>query len=100
MSLLLLFRPLATPVGPQPPVITTFAPQSGPIGTVVVIQGFNFTGATDVSFHGTPAISFTVDSDNQITATVPIGATTGTISVTTAIGTGTSSQAFTVTTAV
>src|SRR6267142_3140170 len=97
MSLLLLLRPLAAPVGPQPPNITGFVPTSGPIGTVVVISGFNFTAATDVSFHGTPAITFNVDSAIQITATVPPGATTGTISVTTAIGTGTSVQSFTIT---
>lgn len=97
MSLLLLLRPLKAPVGPQPPSITSFTPIAGPIGTVVVISGSNFTAATDVSFHGTSAISFTVDSAIQITATVPVGTTTGTISVTTAIGTGTSATPFTVT---
>lgn len=97
MSLLLLLRPLAAPVGPQPPSITGFVPISGPVGTIVVISGFNFTAATDISFHGTSAITFNVDSALQITATVPFGATTGTISVTTAIGTGTSAQSFTVT---
>ena len=42
----------------------------------------NFTGATAVKFGAIPAITFTVDSDTQITATVPAGATTGPIAVT------------------
>jgi uncharacterized protein (TIGR03437 family) len=48
-----------------------------------------------VTFNGTPA-AFTVNSYTQITATVPPGATTGRIAVTTAGGTGTSSTSFNV----
>jgi endonuclease/exonuclease/phosphatase family metal-dependent hydrolase len=82
------------------PSITSFSPTSGPVGTNVIITGTAFTGATAVKFNGTAATSFTVNSDTQITATVPTGATSGTISVTTANGTGTSSASFTVTTTV
>jgi hypothetical protein len=63
----------------------------------VVITGSNFTGATDVTFNGTSAIVFIVDADSQITVTVPIGATTGKIAITTPIGTGQSATDFTVT---
>ncbi len=56
----------------------------------------SFTGATDVTFNVTAA-TFTIDSDYQIRATVPVGATPGKISVTNAIGTGTSATDFTVT---
>jgi hypothetical protein len=48
-----------------------------------------------VTFNGVGA-SFTVVSDAQIDTTVPEGATTGPISVTTPLGTGTSTSNFTV----
>ena len=44
-----------------------------------------------------PAPAFTIVSGSQLTATVPNGATTGRITVTTAAGTGTSTSDFTVT---
>jgi hypothetical protein len=55
---------------------------------VVNITGTNFTGATAVSFGGTAATTFTVVSATRINATVGAGAS-GTVSVTTASGTGT-----------
>ena len=64
------------------PRIIGFTPQSGTPGTSVTITGCGFTGTTTVAFHGVAA-SFTVNSDTQITATVPNGATTGLITVTT-----------------
>jgi hypothetical protein len=78
-----------------PPAINTFTPTSGPAGTTVDLQGGGFTGATSVTFDGTNA-SYTVDSDTDIHATVPTGATTGPISVSTPGGTDTSSASFTV----
>jgi hypothetical protein len=77
------------------PTITSFSPTSGRTGTAVTITGTAFTGATAVRFGGVLA-SFTVNSATQITATVPVGAVTGKISVTTAGGTGTSATNFTV----
>ena len=64
------------------PRISSFTPTSGAPGTSVTITGCGFTGSTTVAFHGLSA-SFSVNSDTQITATVPNGATTGLISVTT-----------------
>ena len=82
---------LSSPV----PTISSFTPTSGAIGSSVTISGNNFIGATSVNFNGTSA-SFSVDANSQITATVPVGATTGKISVTNADGTGQSVSDFTV----
>lgn len=83
--------------GGSPPVVSSFSPGTGPVGTSVSITGSGFTGATNVTFNGTAA-NFTFNSDTSISATVPNGATTGPISVTTPNGTGTSSTSFTVAT--
>src|SRR5207244_815869 len=80
-----------------PPTITSFTPSSGPVGTVVTISGSNLTGTTRVAFNGTAATTFTVDSATQIQATVPSGASSGPISVTTPAGTAVSASNFTVT---
>jgi len=77
------------------PVITSFTPTSGVVGTEVTITGLRLTGATEVAFNGTPA-SFTVDSDTQIRATVLLQSSTGSISVTTPAGTAQSASDFTV----
>ncbi len=76
--------------------LTNFAPLSGASGTSVILRGTNFTGVTAVWFNGTPA-TFSVNSANQITATVPPAATTGPIAVVAAGGLATRST-FTVTT--
>lgn len=80
----------------NPPAIASFSPPSGPAGASVTITGTNLTGATAVRFHHAAA-SYTVNSATQITATVPSGATTGTIQVATTGGLATSKTAFTVT---
>jgi uncharacterized repeat protein (TIGR03803 family) len=68
-------------------------PTSGKVGQAVRILGSNLTGATSVSFNGTPA-TFTVLSHSQITTMVPSGATTGNVQVTVPSGTLTSNVAF------
>jgi hypothetical protein len=78
-----------------PPTIVSFEPPSGPAGTTVTITGTGYTGTSSVGFHGAPA-AFEVNSDIEIIATVPMGATTGPISVDTPGGTGTSVTDFTV----
>jgi hypothetical protein len=79
------------------PAITSFAPTFGGFGTGVTITGTNFTGATAVSVGGRAA-TFTVNNSGTVTTTVPAGAITGPIIVTTLDGTATSAN-FTVTSA-
>jgi len=64
------------------PTISLFTPTLGSNGTSVTITGTYLTGATAVSFGGTAASSFTVNSSTQVTAIVGTGST-GTVSVTT-----------------
>ncbi len=95
---------ITTPSGPLvtttrftvTPAMSSFAPASGPVATGVTITGTNFTGVTAVSFNGV-ASNFTVSNSGTVTTTVPFGATTGTITVTTLDGTATSATSFTVT---
>jgi uncharacterized repeat protein (TIGR03803 family) len=61
-------------------------PNTGKAGLKVVILGTNLTGTSAVRFNGTSA-AFQVISATEITATVPIGATTGTVEVITPRGT-------------
>jgi hypothetical protein len=81
------------------PTIMSFNPVSGPVGTTVVISGKFFSHAIQVTFNGTPA-PFTVNSDSQITVTVPSGATSGLLQVIASASSisvsGTSSTSFTV----
>jgi hypothetical protein len=84
------------PLGGDAPVIASFSPTSGTVGTEVTISGSRLTGATEVAFNGTPAGAFVVDSPSQIRAVVPAGATTGRIRVTTPDGVALSPSDFTV----
>ncbi len=58
---------------------------AGKVGTKVEILGQGFKGTTSVSFNGTAA-KFVVQSETYLTATVPNGATSGFVTVTTPIG--------------
>jgi LPXTG-motif cell wall-anchored protein len=62
--------------------VTTLDPPAGPEagGNTVTITGTCFTGATAVRFGDTPATSFTVVSDTEITAVAPAG--TGAVGIT------------------
>jgi len=78
------------------PTITSFNPTAGNAGTSVVITGSDFINVSQVSFNGTAQPTYTVNSPTQITTTIPSGATTGTISITTIAGTATSSNSITI----
>jgi uncharacterized repeat protein (TIGR03803 family) len=78
------------------PQVKSFSPASGTVGTSVTITGVSLTQTTGVTIGG-KAASFVVNSDKQVTATVPAGAKTGKkITVTTPGGTGSSPTTFAV----
>jgi uncharacterized repeat protein (TIGR03803 family) len=78
------------------PKLLSFNPPSGSVGTQVTITGTGFTQTSAVGFGDNTPAEFTVNSDTQITATVPTGAQTGPIGVVTKGGTAVSSATFTV----
>jgi uncharacterized repeat protein (TIGR03803 family) len=63
------------------------------VGKNFGLLGQGFTGTTSVTVNGTPA-TFTVKSDTLIEATVPVGATNGSVTVTTPSGSLTSNAPF------
>jgi len=63
------------------PLINDFTPKVAAVGDNIVITGQNFTGVTTVRFAGNVTSTFQVNSDTQITATVPNGAVGGTINL-------------------
>jgi uncharacterized repeat protein (TIGR03803 family) len=77
------------------PGILRITPTSGAVGAKVTISQGPYIGTTEVKFNGTSA-TFKVRGSEFITTTVPAGATSGTISVTTPGGTAISKQSFTV----
>jgi uncharacterized repeat protein (TIGR03803 family) len=79
------------------PQLKSFSPPSGLAGTPVTITGVSLSQTNGVTFDGVAAAQFTVNSDTQVTATVPTGAATGKITITTAGGTATSAVSFKVT---
>jgi uncharacterized repeat protein (TIGR03803 family) len=82
---------LSTGLGP----FVAFVRPAGKIGQTGGILGQGFTGTTRVTLNGISA-SFRVVSDTYLTATVPPGATTGYVTVTTPTGTLTSNTKFVV----
>jgi uncharacterized repeat protein (TIGR03803 family) len=77
------------------PFIETI-PRFGKAGSTVGILGNNLKTleVSSVSFNGTPATVFKILSNTVMTVTVPAGATSGTVTVTTSKGTLESNQEF------
>jgi uncharacterized repeat protein (TIGR03803 family) len=79
------------------PQIVSFTPTSGAVGTKVKITGRSLTQTSAVTFGGVAATAVAVNSNTEVTATVPSGAKTGKIEITTLGGSATSAASFTVT---
>lgn len=79
------------------PTISTVSPSSASAGSSIIVTGTAFTGATNVSFasgaNSINASSFVVNSDTQITVTVPAqGSLPDQVDVFVTTGAGTSAQ--------
>ena len=83
--------------GPVPaPIITSFSPTSGSVGTVVTIKGTGLAGATKVTFDGVKG-TITKNTATKLKVKVPPGATSAKIKVTTLGGAAKTAAPFTVT---
>ena len=81
--------------GPQPPpTIAFFSPASGPPGTLVTINGTGLTAPTALTIGGQSAIVLSYTGSTLVAMVMP-GAITGTVSITTSLGTSGSSGIFT-----
>ena len=84
------------PPPPAAPTVTGLAPTHAQVGSAVTITGTGFVGATGVTFNGVNQPTFVVVNGTTVQTTVPAGATTGAVKVTTPSGTSTVVATFTV----
>jgi hypothetical protein len=71
-------------VAPAPPTVTAVSPDeglTGQTGQVITVTGTNFTDVTGVTVDGEDCVSFTVNSDMEITCILPTFTTPGAKSV-------------------
>lgn len=75
------FSVTAVATGYKQPMIANFSPRSGPVGTVVTINGAGFTGV-DLAWVGNAKNApVRVLSDTQMQLSIPAGAHTGSIGI-------------------
>jgi uncharacterized protein (DUF1800 family) len=92
--------PPSIPSAPVPtgaPSVSSFSPASAAAGTMVTINGANFTPGSTVKFNGVASGNVNKVSSSVLQATVPTSATSGKIVVVTTGGTATSASDFIVT---
>lgn len=77
------------------PAINSFSPSSGPVGTLVTINGTNLNNPTSVSIGGVPAIVIS-NNGSQLVSMVMPGAVSGNVVYNSASGNATASETFTV----
>ncbi len=94
-SFLLLITYLPTSTMAQQPSITSFAPSSGTVGTLVTISGTNLSNPTAIIIGGTAAIIIS-NTGTSLVAMVMPEAQTGLINITTPLGSTLSSSYFAV----
>ncbi len=79
---------------PPAPVVTSFTPAMGFVGTEVTITGTNFINVDSVLFNGVPALSFSTVNTETIKALAPVG-TSGKVTLVTERGNGESTTDYT-----
>ena len=94
-----MIRAMVTPEPSSCLTLTNINPSSGVIGSNVIITGANFAGVNSVKFSNNIAANFTIVNATTITATVPSGALTGSITISKPGCSDTPSASFTVTSA-
>lgn len=77
----------------QAPIISSFNPSSGPVGTLVTLTGSNLQNPTGVSIGGVPAILVSSNS-TELKAMVMPGAVTGVVQVSNGSGTSNNLNSF------
>lgn len=96
---LVLFTGLTTGAKAQLAIVNSFSPGFGPVGTTVVLKGSLFSGVTLIEMEST-SCPYHIDSDTQITLTIPAGAITNRFKLTNTAGKGFSLPLFVVGTSV
>ncbi|MCK9193960.1 MAG: IPT/TIG domain-containing protein, partial [Nevskia sp.] len=81
------------------PYIAGFTPTSGPVGTVITVNGKGFTGANVAFIGAAHNVTVRIVSDAQLQMTVPTNATTGQIAILNPKSAAFSPQAYTLTVA-
>jgi hypothetical protein len=74
--------------------ISSFSPSFGQPGNIIIVNGSGFTSASAIEFNSQTFADFNVISDNRISLIIPIGATSGPLSVTANGSTSTSASNF------
>lgn len=81
-------------LAPPKPKVKLVSPETGAVGTTVLLWGDNLLGATSVTFNGTPAADFKIPTWQSVFVEVPAGATTGPITIATPNGSFTTTTDF------
>ncbi len=78
------------------PYIQNFSPSSGPVGTVVTLNGSGFTGATEAWVGNAHGVAVSVISSTQVRVTIPSAGTSGSIAIFNPAGVSFSATSFTI----
>ncbi len=86
-------------VNPAQPLVSGFAPTSGPPTTLVAVDGGGFSSLTRVRFGNGPLVGGSVISPSRMMVRVPLGGLTGWVQAVNGTRVANSASVFTVTTA-